>query len=234
MLYFGLVISLIFAVVTFIGSNNIFVTLFILFCSFIYFLVIARPIYKKYDLKVNRFHQCYHFINSFIVSLSIKNSLSGAYESSMSAMPDDFISRVENLDTFDQKEKLENLNKYFRFHAFSLFLDLVNIYEEQGGDILSMSHYLLEETRLTEEYISENNSIARKKITEFAILWFLTLLIVVILRFALSSFYGALTKQIYYVLGIGGVFIFALVSIHITLLKMTKLEIKGWHDNEKN
>ena len=234
MIYFGIVIGLIFGIVTYIGSNNLIVTLAVFVISLLYFILIARPLYKRYDTKTKRFHQCYHFINSFIVSLSIKSSLSGAYESAMNAMPEDFVSKVENLDTFDQKERLENLNKYFRFHAFSLFLDLVNIYEEQGGDILEMSHYLLEETRLTEEYIAENNSIARKKITEFAILWFLTLLVVIILRFALSSFYSSLTKQLYYVIGIGGVFIFALVSIHIALMKMTKLEIKGWHDNEKN
>ena len=234
MIYLGIIISVIFGVVTYIGSNNIIVTATVLVISILYFLLIARTSYKKYDLKTHRFHQCYHFINTFIVSLSIKSSTSGAYESAMNTMPEDFVSKVENLDTFDQKERLENLNKYFRFHAFSLFLDLINIYEEQGGDILEMSHYLLEETRLTEEYISENNSIARKKIMEFAILWFLTLLIIVILRFALSSFYSSLTNQIYYVVGIGGVFIFALVSIHITLMKMTKLEIKGWNDNEKN
>lgn len=234
MIYLGIIISAIFGVVTYIGSNNIIVSIAVLAISILYFLLVARPIYKKYTTKITRFHQAYHFINTFIVSLSIKASLPSAYESAMDAMPEDFVARNENLDSFDQKERLENLGKYFRFHSYSLFLDLINIYEEQGGDILDMSHYLLEEIRLTEEYIAENSSIARKKIMEFAILWFLTILIVVILRFALSTFYSSLTKQMFYTVGIGIVFIFALISIHVTLIKMTKLEIKGWNDNEKN
>ena len=234
MIYFGIIITIIFTAVTYIGTSNIIAAVVVFVISLLYFLLFARPLFNKYIIKTNRFHQCYHFINTFIVSLSIKSSLPGAYESAMAAMGDNFITNEENLDTFDQKEKLENLNKYFHFHTFSLFLDLIDIYEEQGGDILSMSHYLLEENRLVEEYIAENNSIARKKITEFAILWFLTLLIIIILRFALSQFYNSLTKQMFYVIGIAGVMVFALATIHITLLKMTKLELKGWNDHEKN
>lgn len=234
MIYFGIIITIIFTAVTYIGTSNIIAAVVVFVISLLYFLLFARPLFNKYIIKTNRFHQCYHFINAFIVSLSIKSSLPGAYESAMAAMGDNFITNEENLDTFDQKEKLENLNKYFHFHTFSLFLDLIDIYEEHGGDILSMSHYLLEENRLVEEYIAENNSIARKKITEFAILWFLTLLIIIILRFALSQFYSSLTKQMFYVIGIAGVMVFALATIHITLLKMTKLELKGWNDHEKN
>ena len=230
---FGILISVVLGISTFVASNNFIVGGATLGLSLIYFLVIARPIFNKFQTKIKRFSECYHFINTFIVSLSVKEVIQGAYESTMAAMPDEFIKEIENIETFSTKEKLEHLNKYFRFHAFSLFVDLISIYEEQGGDILSMSNHLLDETRIIEEYISESTLISRKRLIEFGILWLLTLGIMVFLRFALSQFFTPLSKLLYYQIGIFAIGLFCLISIHIAIMRLCKLEIKGWNDAEK-
>ena len=151
----------------------------------------------------------------------------------MGSMSDDFMNRIENVETFSNKDKLEHLNRYFKFHIFALFIDLIDLYENQGGNILDMSHYLLEETRQTEEFISVSQTIARKRIVEFAILWMLTIGIMVFMRFALSQFYQTISKQLFYPIGIGGIVLFALASIHIAVMRITSLQIKGWSDHEK-
>ena len=112
-------------------------------------------------------------------------------------------------------------------------MDLINIYQEQGGNILEMSHYLLEEVRLIEEYISISKSITKKKMVEFTILWLLTLGIMVFMRFALTQFFNTITKQIFYPIGILSICLFCLLSIHIAISKMSKLQIRGWNDAEK-
>ena len=229
----GIVISVILGVTSFVASNNYIIAVIVLALSILYFLFIAKPLLKKYDTKIKRFDECYHFINTFIVSLSIKGTVGAAYESSIQVMPESFINSIENIEAFSQKDKLDHINKYFRFHVFSLFIDLINIYEEQGGNILEMSHYLLEEVRLIEEYISSSKSITKKKMTEFAILWLLTIGIMVFMRFALSQFFATVSKQIYYPIGILVICLFCLFSIHITISKMTKLQIRGWNDAEK-
>lgn len=232
-LIIGIVISVILGVASFVASNNYIVGVVILALSILYFLFIAKPIFKKYETKISRFDQCYHFINTFIVSLSIKASSSAAYESAVQVMPESFSKEIENVESFTQRDKLDHINKYFRFHVFSLFIDLINLYEEEGGDILQMSHYLLEEARMVEEYITASKVIARKRVTEFAILWVLTIGIMVFLRFALSQFFNTIAKQIFYPIGIGFICLFCLMSIHFALSKMTKLQIRGWDDNEK-
>lgn len=229
----GVIISAILAICAYIATNNFIVPIICLTISIIYFIFLAAPVYKKYQIKTTRFHQCYHFINTFIVSLSIRASIVAAYEAAMQALPPDFAANDENTDSFDYKEKLENLNKYFRFHVFSLFLDLLRIYEEQGGDILSLSHYLLEETRYVEEYISINDLMSRKKLFEFGFLWLLSLSIMILIRFALADFYSMVAKQLFFPIAIGVIIIYVLVSIHVAIMKMTKLEIKGWNDHEK-
>lgn len=229
----GIIASLLLGVSIFISSNNYIIAIAIFLLCILYFAFVARPLKNKYDLKMKRFRECYHFINTFIVSLSVKSTVQGAYETAFESMSDDFSLVVENIDTFSTKEKLEHLGKFFRFHVYSLFLDLVNIYEEQGGDIIDMSRYLLDEVRMTEEYIISCHSTSRKKITEFAILWVLTLLIMVILRFALSQFFTKMAAHIFYPIGVGVIGLFCLVSIHIAVTKMCYLKIKGWNDSEK-
>lgn len=229
----GIISSIVLAACSYIAANNFIVPIVVLIVSLLYFFLLVRPLYQRYLIKITRFHQCYHFINSFIVSLSIRNSLMGAYEAAMQSMPEDFIAKMENTETFDYKEKLDNLSKYFRFHVFSLFLDLIRLYEEQGGDILTMSHYLLEETRYVEEYISTNSLLSRRKLFEFGFLWFLSLTIMVLIRFSLSNFYGLVAKQLFFPIGVGVICLFVLISIHVAIQRMTKLEIKGWNDHEK-
>ena len=114
-----------------------------------------------------------------------------------------------------------------------MFIDLINLYEEQGGNILDMSRYLLEETRQMEDYIFRCQNIARKRMVEFSILWILTMTIMVVMRFSLSQFFADISKQIFFPIGIGGIVLFTLVSIHIAIVKMCNLKIKGWDDNEK-
>ena len=229
----GIIISVILGVTSFVASNNFIIAIVVLVISILYFVFIARPLINKYETKIRRFDECYHFINTFIVSLSIKGSVTSSYESSIQVMPESFISSIENIETFSQQDKLDHINKYFRFHVFSLFVDLINIYEEQGGNILEMSHYLLEETRLIEEYITTSKNITKKKMVEFAILWILTLGIMVFMRFALSQFFNVIARQIFYPIGILFICLFCLLSIHVALCKMTKLKIRGWNDNEK-
>lgn len=229
----GIIISVILGVTSFVASNNFIIAIVVLVISILYFVFIVRPLINKYETKIRRFDECYHFINTFIVSLSIKGSVASSYESSIQVMPESFISSIENIETFSQQDKLDHINKYFRFHVFSLFVDLINIYEEQGGNILEMSHYLLEETRLIEEYITTSKNITKKKMVEFAILWILTLGIMVFMRFALSQFFDVIAKQIFYPIGILFICLFCLLSIHVALCKMTKLKIRGWNDNEK-
>lgn len=229
----GIIISIVLGISSFVASNNYIIAAVVLAISILYFLFIAKPLLRKYETKIKRFDECYHFINTFIVSLSIKGTVSSAYESSLQVMPESFISSIENIEAFSQEDKLEHINKYFRFHVFSLFVDLINIYQEQGGNILEMSHYLLEEVRLIEEYISISKSITKKKMVEFTILWLLTLGIMVFMRFALTQFFNTITKQIFYPIGILSICLFCLLSVHIAISKMSKLQIRGWNDAEK-
>ena len=229
-LLISIVISVVIGIITFLASNNYIIAVIALVIYLLYFLIFARKIFNKYQTKIVRFYECYHFINTFIVSLSIKSSLSSAYETAILTIDKEHVKELETIDSFEINDWLNHLNKYFKFHIFSLFIDLININEEQGGNILEQSKYLLEELRLNEEYISEGTLISKRKMTEFAILWVLTYVIMVFMRFALSSFFQNISKQLFFIIGILLIDVFCLLSIHFAIIKYTSLKIKGWDD----
>ena len=130
-------------------------------------------------------------------------------------------------------EKLKYLSTYFSFYVYQLFLQIVELWEENGGDIIRMSKYLISEVRSNEEYITKTESMSNSKYVEIGILWGFCALIVVILRFSLKEFYDRIKVQILYIAAILGLFLFILFSIYLLIRKATDLKLKGYSENEK-
>ena len=150
----------------------------------------------------------------------------------MNVMSEDFHRDLKGIDDLNESEKLSYLCKYFKFHIYGLFVDLINLWSEQGGDIIDMSSYLINESRLTEEYINECESISLKKTIEFAILWIFSLAILIVLRFSLGQFFEFLSAKEYYPFIIFGFMLFVLTTIHVAITRICKIEIKGWYDGK--
>ena len=226
----SLLISILLGVVSYISTSNLIYTMICLFLPLIYFLTIGSFMVKKYLKAISRYHECYSFINTFVVSLSIKESIKYSLESTFDTMNESFNKNLIGIQDLKEDEKLSYLCKYFKFHIYGLFVRLINLWSEQGGNILDMSSHLINEARLVEEYIAESNRLAKKNLFEFGILWLFSLSIIVILRFALASFYEKIIQQAMYPLSILVVIILFLFTTHIAISRLCKLEIRGWND----
>ncbi len=226
----GIIVSLLLGVVVYISTNNVIFAVIALVISALYFFSIAMPKIKKNTIKTQRFHQCYSFINTFVISLSIRESIKGALETTLDNMGDRFNDNIQGLEELNENDKIEYFSQYFKFHIYGLFVNLIKLWSEQGGNIIDMSTQLINETRLIEEYITESQRMAKKHVMEFAILWLISLSILVILRFALAQFYNQIIKQMYFPFAVLGVVLVCLLTVHIALMRMTKVEIRGWED----
>lgn len=225
-----IIFSLLFGAVTFVSTNSLLCSGGVILISLLYFLFIAQKILKSYFLKSRRFHSCYTFINSFIISLSIKGSLMSAFDYVKLSMDKEYLSLVDGIASLKDEEKLDYLKSYFDFDIYKLFLSVIDIYINQGGDIFSISHYLILELRRNEDYLLKSESIGKRRIIDFALLWFFSLIILVILRFALSQFYSFITSLMLYKISIVGLFILILVSIHFLIRKYTQVFIRGFEN----
>ena len=228
----GLVCSLIFGTVAYISTSNFIVTGVVAFMTIIYFAFFANKILSEYKKKIDRFHECYYFINNFVVTLSIKGSIRASLESVSNYCGQDYAKLIEGIKDLQDNDKIRYLQKYFKFHTYTLFVDLLSLYMEEGGDIIKMSNYLINQLRMTEEYIIKCNQMSKRKAFEFITLWTFSLVILVVLRFALSQFYKYLIKQLFYQIGIGVIFAFLLVTVHMLLLKISNVEIRGWNNEQ--
>ena len=222
----------IFAFIAYLSSSNIIVTGIVFVISTLYFFLIFMREFNNYQIQSKRFKTCYQFINTFIISLSIKLTIPAALESTISSMDDNFKEELKGIQHLPYKDRLAYLKKALPFHIFELFLNVIDLYEERGGNILDMSTYLLEELRNQNEYFIKCESMAIRKMVEFAILWFLSLAILILLRFALSEFFGKVSQQLIYQGSIVAIFVLVLASIEILARKAFRLDLKGW--NNKN
>ena len=229
----GIIVSFVFAGVTFIASQNIFSSLIILAVYTAFFVLIARRQINKNEQKIHRYHQCFQFINSYLISLNVKGSLNAAMESSYETADEGTKEIIDSIKELSEQEKLSYLTKYFKFDLYHLFVDTVSLWSEQGGDILKVSHHLVDQVRLKEEYLLTCESLNKSKTVEFVVLWAIALVILAALRFALSQFFDRISKTIVYQVAVIVVILFALFSIYILILRITNVNLEGWKDEEK-
>jgi hypothetical protein len=229
----GIIVSFVFAGVTFIASQNIFSSLIILAVYTAFFVLIARRQINKNEQKIHRYHQCFQFINSYLISLNVKGSLNAAMESSYETADEGTKEIIDSIKELSEQEKLSYLTKYFKFDLYHLFVDTVSLWSEQGGDILKMSHHLVDQVRLKEEYLLTCESLNKSKTVEFVVLWAIALVILAALRFALSQFFDRISKTIVYQVAVIVVVLFALFSIYILILRITNVNLEGWKDEEE-
>ena len=232
-LLLGVLVSFAFAGLIFIASENVISTILILLITLLFFVLLIKRQIDKYQEKTRRYHQCYQFINSYLISLSIKGSLSAARESSYGTADKGTREVIDSIKDLDEEEKLSYLSKYFKFDLYHLFVDTIKVWREQGGDILTMSQYLINKVRLKEEYLLFCESVHRSKLIEFFVLWGITLTILTSLRFALSQFYTKIIHAMFFQIAVVVLFLFVLLSIYLMVSRITNVTLEGWKDDEK-
>lgn len=229
----GIIISLVFAGITYIATQNFFSMISIFLISIAFFVLIARRLINRNQQKIHRYHECFQFINNFIVALNVKGSLSAAISSAYETADVDTKEIIDSIQDLNEEEKLSYLTKYFKFDLYRLFVDLISLWNEQGGDILKMSRYLVAQVRLKEEYLLTCQSINKSKTLEFTVLWFISLMILTALRFALSQFFNRISQTLFYQIAVVVILLFALFSTYVLLKRSTNLYLEGWKDDEK-
>ena len=229
----GIIVSSVFAGVTFIATQNLFSTISIFLIFTLFFVLIARRLIDKNQLKIHRYHQCFQFINTFIISLNVKGSLSASMQSAYEVSDSGTKEILDSIKDLNEEEKINYLVKYFKFDLYRLFVDTISLWNEQGGDIIKMSRHLVEQVRLKEEYLLSCQSLNKTKSFEFIILWSIALAILATLRFALSQFFLRISQTLFYQIAIVAIQLFALFSIYLLIKRATNINLEGWDDCEK-
>ena len=226
----GIVTSIVLTGVNYIASQNLLTSLFIFLITNAFFVLIVKRQMHKNQLKTHRYHQCFQFINTFIISLNVKGSMNAAMQSSYETTDEDTKEIIDSIKELNEEEKLSYLIKYFKFDIYRLFVDTIKLWNEEGGDILKMSEYLINQARLKEQYLLNCETIHKQKTIEFVVLWSISLAILGILRFALSQFFSKISASLFYQISVAAIILFALFSIYVLVMRVSNFELEGWKE----
>ena len=221
-----IILSAMIAVVSYIASDSFFIPIGVVVVFVLYYFLIGRKRIKKYVSKVNVIHACYHFINSFIITLSVKESLDDAYESGIRLDNKEFNEETMNLENMPVYDRIVYLRKYFNLAVYKLFINVLDLYQDQGGNILNLSDALMRETTRTEKALADSTNLGERKLMEFIVLWLMTFAIMIFLRFGVSDFYIVMLKSPMFVALIILFFVVTLISIHLFIVRFSSLSIK--------
>lgn len=218
--------SLAISIVCYFSTANIYFSLAVLIIYIGYYLVFQYSKLKKYFSLIQRVHSSCFFINSFIITLSVKQSYEEAFASGIKIKDSQLKMYVDALTDLNSIEKPTYLKNYFKLSVYEMFLNVLKIYQDQGGDILLMSDNLIRECTRTEKLLNESSSVGIRHFIEFIILWCLSFIILLFMRFSTGEFYGKmLSKKVIPILILFFFFI-CLASIHFFMNAFFNLSIK--------
>lgn len=208
-----LIISLVCAAACYLSTLNIFLSLVVLAAYAISLIAVLAPMLQRYAERIRKNHECYRFVNSYLISLSATASLEKAFLSAGEGSSGKLQTTMESVASMEAFEKTRYLGLYFESDLYAMFLSVLELYSEQGGDILKLSASLLEEVNRVEESTRKLEKAGIRNAFQYILLWVMSLGILVFLRFGLGSYFEAIRKSAIYLICIAVFFFFMLGSI---------------------
>ena len=210
----------------YLATMQIFIPIGIFAVYILYYFLLIRKKIAQYLHKSEVVHSCYHFINSFLITISVKESLEEAYQNGLRVAPKSLLEETNEIENMTIMERINFLRSYFNLAIYKMFLNVVNLHQEQGGNILTISDSLIRECTRVEKTLNESTAIGNRHLVEFAVLWLLSFFILIFLRFAISQFYSQMISSLIMIAFISGFYLIFLVSVHLFLINFTSISIK--------
>ncbi len=214
------------ASISYLVSSSFLLTGFVFVSYFGLTSLLCLPRFLALRKKRRARRDCYRFMNSFITTCSVTSSLIKSYEVASDGAMGEMKEAMSGIEGNNVEDKLVFLSSYFQSNLYEVFLSIVTIYQNRGGDILNLSSALLEEATKAEADADKRLKGGASRMLKHGLLWAMSLGIVAFLRFALSSFYGQLLASSTFMLSLCFYFLFLLLSLVIYCFRYTE-EVSG-------
>ena len=219
-------ITLVLAAIAYVTSLDIYIPIFVLFSFTFYYFFLGRKYLIKKEKLAKRIHACYHFINAFIISMSVKESLEDAYQSGIRFEDKDLNEVTPQLENLKVSDRITYLREFFNLAVFKMFMNVLDLYQDQGGNILSMSDELISESTRIEKSLSESLAESNRYLGQFLLLWLMSIAVLLFIRFSISSFYLTMAKSTVFIGFLLVFFALILFSIHLFIVRFSSIVVK--------
>lgn len=223
---FFLLITLVVSAVAYFSSMNLYTPILVFVMYLMYYFIFGRKRLVRKEQLTRRIHVCYHFINAFIISMSVKESMEDAYQSGIRYEDKEIKEIAGGLENLKVSDRISYLREFFNLAVFKMFMNVLNLYQDQGGNILSMSEELISESTRIEKSLSESNAESNKHLVQFLLLWIMSSSVLLFIRFSISSFYETMIKSPIFAGFLLVFFILILFSIHLFIVRYSSIVVK--------
>ncbi|MCI1244440.1 MAG: hypothetical protein LKG11_00560 [Bacilli bacterium] len=150
--------------------------------------LLLAPMIEGHFVKERKRRECYRFVNGFFITLSVSKAPERAFEAGLSGASPSLSALASSVEKDPIEERIDCLKSYFGEPYFATFANLFKIYEEQGGDPLTIGKGLLEEATRIEKEAEAKKKEGLGCLAEFLSLWLMSGLIILFVRICLRSY----------------------------------------------
>jgi hypothetical protein len=143
--------------------------------------------------------QMYYWMQTLLTTLSIKKTIT---ETFVNVVQQYQLKKEHWLSPYmsnDSLHALRNLKQRFTHPLYGLFLNTLEFYEQQGGDVLILFDSILQQTRLVEARRTEIQSLTKKYFFQWVFLWVLNLFILLMAKFVLMDLFDVMKTNFIFI-----------------------------------
>lgn len=239
---FYIIVPFLCSFINFFVTQNIITSLIVLFTGLLLLIIFTKKILTIFSIKQDKTRECITFINNFIITLSMNESILSTFEIVKESLSKRLTNQVKLVSHMSSEEQIVYLKKYFNLSIYDVFLNLLDQYIYNGGDILKISQILLFDARQIEEMLDNHISISIKKIFEFITLWGMTFIILIVIKISLSDYFSKIIEStmftygivIFFLLFFTNLIIFINHAFNLDFIKVSKEEKINRERRKKN
>ena len=211
------IVSVVFGLIFYYLTNNLIFSLATLLIYLVFFMSYYEIKYRKYKITIRKTRECIQFINNFIITMSVNNSINTTFDSLSGSFSNELIEQINSINHLTDEEKIMYLENYFVSPLYSAFTKLLKQFIEEGGNIIDNTHLLIFDTRVVEEDLNNFISISYRKVFQFCIMWSICFLILIVTKTALGNYYSQIQGMSYFPFSIFLFFLVFLASLWLIL-----------------
>ena len=208
-------------------TNNFYILIGTFVIYFAYFLIYEILFKRKERRRLTRNKDLTIFIHDFFLVYSVDFSLDKAISNSQANVSYHLKEQFRMLKEFTSQEQLDRLADYFNSSLYQLFLKTIDLSINYSEDRIKTISFLLEENN---RYVYQQKILQKsiwRSLCEFSMLWIVSFLILITLRFAINNYFANLAHAWFYLAGVILYFLFFLFSIHL-FMRSTNGSIKRY------
>jgi hypothetical protein len=143
--------------------------------------------------------EMYYWMQTFLTTLSIKKTITETFVNVVQQYQLKKETWIRPFMSNDAIHGLRNLTKRFTHPLYGLFMNTLEFYEEQGGDVLLLFDSILHQTRIVESRRMEIQSLSKRYFFQWIFLWILNLFILLMSKVVLMDLFDVMKANLIFI-----------------------------------